>query len=312
MKYQTGSFLKGFGITMGLFLFVIGSVNYLVDPYWYREKRINNFNRLPISDIENHIPILSVYRLHAKGKNVKFSIIGTSHILFGISECNYPFLEKIAAPAISIEESSRLMQKILAEATVSKTIFIEVCGINNLPNLRDDNFFNRIFSLRTAIYSLRTIKTNLVNHQQATPLPCIPYFGRTNPAARHPAPAPLRLFTAEELTTIKESYQIDHQPKNTLQHQVIFFVAPLPFETTQKEIYKINIPRLSIQMQKTISSMQSNAYGVRFKFINLLDTEIGKEYQFRKNNFNDGWYDGNHFKPIIGDQVVRYLIDHSR
>lgn len=312
MKYQTGSFLKGFGVTIGLFLSVIGLVNYLVDPYWYREKRINNFNRLPISDIENHIPIMSVYRLHSKGKNVKFSIIGTSHVLFGIADCNYPFLEKIAAPAISIEESSRLMQQILAEATVPKTIFIEVCGINHLPTLRDDNFFNRIFSLRTAIYSLRTIKTNITDQQQSTPPLCIPYFVKTSPAARHLAPAPLRLFTAKELTAIKESYQINHQPKTFLQHQVIFFVAPLPFETTQKEIYKINIPRLSMQMQKTISSMQANIHGIRFKFINLLETEIGQEYQFRKNNFNDGWYDGNHFKPVIGDQVVRYLIDHSR
>lgn len=300
---------------MGLFLLVTGAVNYLIDPYWYRDKRTKYINSLPIADIDQIIPVLNVFRLHSKGDAVKFSIIGTSHVFRGISDCNYPFLEKIAVSQMSIPESSVLLQKMLERSSVQKTVFIEVCGINQLPTVRDENFFNRIFSLRSIGYSIKTIKNNLISPQVATTPACTPFIGKTDTLHSidelNSKVELLRPLIAEEITYIKKMSAIGYQPKNRLQHQVIFFISPLPSETMEKEKYRLINQKLSMQMKKIIISMQSSGSRIRFKFINLLDTEIGKEYQFKRNNFYDGWYDGAHFKPVIGDKVMRYLLNQT-
>lgn len=315
MKSHEVSFFKGFSISILLLLSMVAAFNYLIDPYRYRIERIRYLNYLPIPEIDHIAPVKNTFMLHSKGNQVRFSIIGTSHVSFGIPGCDYPFLEKIAFSSMSITESREILQEILAGASVKKTIFIEVCGINDLPTVRSDNFYERIFSLRSIIYSIKTIRTNVFNHQTAANIFCKPYVQNVEPLNSidelNSKLIPLRPLTDKETEAIQEMGKIVGQGKPHLQHQVIFFIPPLPSETMEKERYKLLNRQLSVKLQKAISSMSSSGGGISFKFINLLDTEIGKEYQFGKNNFYDGWYDGSHFKPIIGDKVIKYLMDHS-
>ncbi|MNK30639.1 hypothetical protein D3C87_490590 [compost metagenome] len=313
MAYQPGPFLKAFLITIGVILSIIVSVNYLVDPYWYKDHRIKDVNSLPINDIANYAPLMNTFRLYSKGPKVKFSIIGTSHISLGIPG-NYPFLEKIAVNTMNIDESSEVLQKILEEASVQKTIFIEMCGNNPTP-LRKDIFCNDLFSLRTTFNSIRTIKLNLLNNQSLTStldsintrkIDTSKSINELNSKL-----APMRPLNNNEIASIKKMHKITFKNKKHLTHQVIFFLPPLPLETMKEEKYKRLNAKIALQLQKEINSMQIHNSLIKFKFLNLVGTEIGNEYQFGTDNFYDGWYDSTHFKPIIGDQVIKYLMDHK-
>lgn len=314
INHNVSPFLKGFGIIMVSFLSIIALVNCLVDPYRYREKRIPYLNYLPVNGISHSMPLMNVFKLYSKGDLAKFSMIGTSHVLLGMSDCNYPAVEKMAVSTMSISESSELLQRILVGASVQKTVFIEVCGVDHFQNMRDDSFYNKILSLRTTIFSVRTIAKNLLSPQTATNAFCLPEVPKVDTlksmAQLNSVRAPLRQVTDEEIVAIKKIAKVNYKLKNHLQHQVVFFIPPLPSETIENEKYRLINLHLSEQLQKTISSMQLSGSGIKFKFINLTDTEIGKEYQFKNGNFYDGWYDGTHFKPIIGDQIIKYLIEH--
>lgn len=315
MKFHMGPFFQGFVIAMGLLLFIVGAVNFLVDPYFYREQRIRYFNYLPIITIGDIAPVKNVFRLYSKGPNVKFSIIGTSHILWGITDCNYPEMEKMAVSAMTLKESTEILQQILVKAKVRKTVFVELCGVKALSAIRDHDFLTRTLSLRTTVYSLRVIRNNLFNHQTIRNTLCMPYFPYSSNvkslAGLESSSTDLRPVKAEEIAAIKKMYAINDQLKNNLQHEVVFFTAPLPSEIMEKEKYKQMNREISSQMAKTMTAMQSSNAQIKFRFINLVGTEIGKEYQFRKGNFFEGWYDGTHFKSRVGDQMVKYLIDHS-
>ncbi len=301
-------------MAMALFLCVIGLLNYFTDPYWYKENRTRNFNYYPINEVVNVIPVMNVFRLYAKGPEVKYSIIGTSHILRGVSDADQPALEKIAVSAMDISESTEVLKKILSEATVPKTIFIEVCGINNEANIRDGSFYTKVFSLRTTIFSLRTIKYNLFNQDHNIRILKQPKNPDTlkSLVELNGEIIPLRPITNEEIRMMDEMWMVNHQLKNNLQHKVVFFISPLPKETMEEEKYKLINQQVSKQMQGLVDSMQLRSHRLKFGFINLADTKIGNEYQFRNGNFYKGWYDGTHFKPIIGTQVVQYLIDHAK
>ncbi len=314
-KYHTGPFINGFMIAMGSLLLIIGTVNFIVDPFWYREKRVKYFNYLPINEITNTAPLMNIATLYSKGPNVKYSVIGTSHVLAGIKNCEYPELEKVGVSAMSIQESQRVLQKILLKATVSKTVFIEVCGINDIPQIRDVSFLNRIFSLRAFVYSIRTMKHNFLNDQQLKIELCAPYTPNIDTIKSidelNSKQIPLRPVTSQEILALKEMFKFKDGLKKDLQHQVVFFTSPLPQETMENEKYRLINQKLSEQMQQVVDSMQSANHQIKFKFINLADTKIGNEYKFSEGNFYEGWYDGTHFKPVVGDQVVKYLMGHS-
>lgn len=316
MKFYKEPFFRGFIIAMGSFFLIIAAINFLVDPFWYRENRIKYFNYLPINEITNTAPLMNIVTLYSKGPDVKFSVIGTSHVLAGITNCDYPELEKVGFSAMSIPESQRVLQKILLEATVSKIIFIEVCGINDIPPIRDVSFLSKIFSLRTLVYSIRTMKHNLLNDQQLKIELCAPYTPNIDTIKSidelNSKQIPLRAITSKEFMSFRQLFIFKDVLKNDLKHQVVFFISPLPQETMENEKYRLINQKLSKQMHQVVDDIQSANHQISFKFINLADTEIGDEYQFRKGNFYEGWYDGNHFKPVIGHQVLRYLIGHSK
>lgn len=318
IAYQKQVFLKGFVVAMGLTLLFIAVLNYLVDPYWYRDNRMKNLNYYPIYEVVNVVPVMNVYRLYAKGPLVKYSIIGTSHVQRGIANGDHPALEKIAASAMDIRESTEVVKKILSAASVPKTVFIEVCGINHVPNIRDGAFYTKVFSLRTTMYSLRTIRKNLFDQQQPEQQETSVGMSATRPtdalrslSELNAAIVPLRLVTNEEMGIMVDMWKEQLKVKNHLQHQVVFFTSPIPKETMENEKFRLINQQISKQMQGVIHAIQSLNPNLKFKFINLADTQIGNEYQFRKGDFYEGWYDGTHFKPIIGRQVIQHLIDHS-
>ncbi len=307
-----GSFFKGLLLAGGIMLLTVASFNYLVDPYWFSEKRISGFNDVRTDVLYSHAPVANVYRLSVKDPRAEFAIIGPSIILRGISVCNYPYLEKIAISSMSLEESLLILKRMLKEARVKKTIFIEVCG-NRRHSRVSDNRYANVLSLRITLHSLKTIRASYQTKNRLTcaPAPADPGMAGSMEKLIEGMEV-LRLLDQDELFLWKKE-MAGLRSDTTLKHRVIFFTSPLPAEIMERHEYKEIYQRVSDQLSAAIADMRRFIGDhVELSFVNLKDVGIGAEYRFGNNNFYNGWYDALHYKPVIGDQVLEHLFDAVR
>jgi hypothetical protein len=300
-----------------VFLITICLINYLIDPYRYRNKRLKYINDAVIEAFYSEAPVLNIFNYQNKYNDAAFYIIGTSHILRGISNCNNQNVIKLGVSSLSFEESIQIANKILEASRSPKKIFIEISGKQTVLSPRHRSLFRKLFSLRTTIHSLKTFQSSILNHNNLinTSDLCNPYIPEEQKLknineVEKTSKSTLQFLTLNDYNHIEKTARFNKQ-KNNFKHQIVFFISPIPFERIERKKFKELNKQNSRNLRKVINSIKTNNNTIEFSFVNIIDTEIGWEYQFRYNNFYEGWYDGDHFKPIIGKQIMTYLISQS-
>src|SRR5690606_9982031 len=123
IKRLQNPFLVGLFTAFTLVVGFIITFNVLIDPYFTRINRLQGINDefgvLPTWDIR------LTYKLQRKD-GVTTSIVGTSNVLYGISNCNGRDYERISASGAHLEETIPLGLDILKSRSEVSTVFIEV------------------------------------------------------------------------------------------------------------------------------------------------------------------------------------------
>src|SRR5690606_4878094 len=116
-------FLFGLFAAFSLTVLLNACFNVLVDPYFTRSSRLKGFN-----DGYHSYPLLNIretYKLQKK-KQAVASIIGTSNVFFGISNCGDFGYERISAYSASSEATTELAINILQKRKDVSKVFIEI------------------------------------------------------------------------------------------------------------------------------------------------------------------------------------------
>lgn len=308
-------FFKYFMIVATCTLFMVLSINYVVDPYSIRGQRLKGINERVVPSAALTKYISDVYKANNKGDAVKYSFVGTSHVGSGIDEKKNYFLEKIATNSMSIYESEWVLRKILEESNMSKTIFIEVCSKSDHDRPIHPEVFQNLVSLRNFVLSLKTV----LHNQAPERFPFLPKEEQQlvsdtvkSLSVLTSEKTLLRTMTTQEINIFNAIRAGKIETKARLKHEIVFFIPPLPHETmtmnNRSEFYN----PLVAQLEKIFNTSVPSQNNLKFSFVNLLDKNIGKNYQFKNSNFSIGWYDSTHFTPAIGDEVISYLIDYVK
>ncbi|RXG13109.1 hypothetical protein [Leeuwenhoekiella aestuarii] len=307
---NTTYFLAG---VFGSFLFVIIGLfcfNWCVDPYFKHTERIKGFN-----DKHANYGVLNLqdaYKLQHKS-TAKISFIGTSNLLRSISNCASPFYERISATSASIEETSALAIRIAKERPQVHSIFMEVSkNDNDITSGRKPNWIQQFWSFHSFRHSLQTLKSSTTNKKKIDSC-YIPSHNEKQTINNldelyKVGFEQIRPINQKDLNAIKNAdWQSISSFKSSHTTRFIFFISPIPYEL--RKLPKVDSVLNSNKkiLTNKINQLNLTYPNITFSLYDLNDTSICAEFTFKNETFHKGWYDQNHYKKTIGDQIIDVL-----
>lgn len=300
------SFEIGFVLGFAPLIVLVLLLNIIVDPYLHHKKRILGVNHIVTSDnFKDDSAIENLIRLNLDESNAEVSIIGTSHVIKGFpnnSQGNK--IEKFAIPRLAPNEAMEIFAKVINQAGIRKSIFIEISS-GFIPNSRKKfSPFKRYFNIRTTLSSILMLKNSLRGTDTTifndVPMPELSELDEMrNGLQNYLSLAPKQLDSLLAKAVFKNS---------KIQHQIVFFTSPLPKGLLEVFGLEQQVQLMNREIMQVVEKANLSHQGVRFSYIGFLGSSIGNEYLPWTENFNQGWYDDDHFKPLTGDIMLDSLL----
>ncbi|WP_341225343.1 hypothetical protein [uncultured Arcticibacterium sp.] len=313
-------FFLGIFLSFVLPVIFVGLFNYIINPYQLTNRKL--FGDIYKKHFLEESIIKKTFKDNSKGDKAKISIIGTSHVLHGISICNKPDYEKFALSRLMMEEAITFIQLIIQNSNVSKTILVELSNDKNYY-LLENIYHSRLhkFDFHERFLHARTLRASLIHFKiilkpsdylsdecnstlEDTPLPNLHDLEKLNNKFTIQLNSSLKF-----LKTLTSSLTND---KEYLNHKIVFFSPPLPYSIVDTFNLAPLIKARNNELQNIISEINQKSPNIKYSFEDLLNSELGSEYIPWTPSFNKGWYDTDHFKPVIGEHVLRRLLPEEK
>lgn len=307
-------FALGFLMSFGILTVLIGALNGLIDPYQFSKSRLEGVNDVFSNEnFRGEKALTKAFNFASRADEARVSMVGTSHLKRGFSITSGPGFEVFALSDLKLAEAIDLLQIIIDESKVSKTILIEVG--RNLKSRRSDKLTwnERFFSLKTTIKSIRMIGRSIelrdadykykVRDIVPGPMPKLEYYKNQREEI-------VKGIVSDEIPLDSLFARVDIN-NSDLEHTVIFFTSPLPFGLIRELELQEIVESRQHQLQQRIEALNSDSKSVKFKFLGFWGTSLFEDYRPWTDSFLDGWYDDDHYKPVIGDQLLNQLMQLS-
>lgn len=305
-------FVRGFAVGILGPLITIGLFNFVIDPYQLSKNRIAGINdAISHRNFLGESAIQNAYVAYAKGDAAAASIIGTSTIARGIRVEENPNVEKIALGGLVLTEGLEIAQTIIDESNVPKVILIELGSTKKVKRGQPLSFQMRFLQVRTTSESARLLhrsisargrKYKFFQRATTTELPELPELLEKKKELLEYLQSNIKQLDSLILTL---------KPNKSIKHKVVFFTSLLPAGFVDLLEIQQLVDSTHREARRIVKEADQEEESIEFGFIGVMGTPIGSEYLPWTESFHDGWYDFNHYKPVIGEQLLKYLLMYA-
>ncbi|GEM_PF-5099866 len=300
------------GLILGLLgpLLVVGFFNLIIDPYRLSEDRIAGVNdAISPQNFLGESALVNAYKAYSKGDSAHISLIGTSHLAKGVPIVDKPHIEKIALGGLTLDEAFRIAQMIIDQSKVSKTILIELGSTRETKRGKPLNFQMRYLQAKTTRESIRLIRKSISVKDQKDKFVITTRFNKL-PERAELLEQKDKLIAYLQLNRSKLDSLLSGLNTNDekLKHRIIVFTSILPAQLV--DIFGIRdlIESNHREISQIVADANTRTDHIEMVFVGMMDSSIGYEYLPWTESFHKGWYDFNHYKPVLGEQILEHLL----
>lgn len=321
-------FLLGFIGSFTLPVLIILGLNYYTINYYKSDINLYNINGVPNENFYENSNLDIIFQKLYKGDHVANTIIGTSHLMYGVNDCNNNIFQRIALPGLTFEEGKYFLNKVIKNSTITKTVFFEISSSkkNNLRKdlkrgLRIENSFVSPYLTAAAVkktyQKLFPVKKEMQIDSSKTICEQIEFSLKKHKIAREEKNQKeinnlkkgvknesIRPISNEEAININSSFLV-LENKTALKHNIVLFFSPIhEIVFTSDYNYKTHLNNAAV-IREIVNDLNIKNKNFNFQFIDgnslmLLDKSS-------LSNFDSYWYDLTHYKPILGEQFLQLL-----